>query len=486
MPFNQDGVLQDQPVQLPPALEATQMEQGPPQIPQASFPLPQSFMRPGGIGAGVYQPIPNAPVGPPKIPADPAARMDLYRNLLGDFVWSLAAGAEAGAKAPPGQRNRAAFAGALMGPYRRQEAEQKLRLSQERAQQLEAATEKAMAAIGQKDQDIAIANRRADTAAQQFMSMIGVHQATKELDEARTAKTNAETATEKALQQGRIDELNAKIAKENLQLIPGLGLWDVQNRKVLAGTEPNNEITVTPELAASAFSNPAAAQAIINKKVKLSDLTPYLKPRTALATTEDSVQVVNMDTGKPIANLGKPRPPQLPIRDIPDPNNPNATVPARANLDNTFTLLTPPQPGQSLSKLSPAAQAVGTKLETQARDAESKMGVLKALVKQRTSAADQDILLKYFDIAAPIVGRRLNQTELNALKSVGTAPERIKVMTQIVGSRQIFTDDIRQEIVNAAQANVDGATKAWKDYQQEHTPNTKSLADEIRANAVQK
>src|SRR5262245_53554149 len=119
--FNEDGVLMDG----EPDLSGTQ---------QVSQVPPMPINRPAmGLPEGMF--VAQQP-GPPRIGRNPDSRMDLWRNLLGDFTWSLASAAEAGAKAPPGQRNRAAFAGALRGPFERRKYEQELSFSQQREQSL--------------------------------------------------------------------------------------------------------------------------------------------------------------------------------------------------------------------------------------------------------------------------------------------------------------------------------------------------------------
>lgn len=276
--INQEGVLQDDPV-------AQQMPAMPP--PMASQPQAQPTFS-----------LPNAPPAakPPRIPEDPNTRLDLWRNLLGDFVWSLASGAEAGSKAAPGQRNQAAFAGALKGPYYRQKAKQDLELSEARAQKLQDDTAAAMARIGVEQQ-------RADSYQQQFMNMIGLNQAREELTKAQTEQAKAKTTTEKELLQGRVDSLQAQVDKANIQVTPQ-GIWNVKEQRFFEGTQPNNTVTVDEALAKEAGLPPQ----LIGKTVKLSELTPYLKPDTAIATTEDAVQLINMKDGSVVKTIGKPRP----------------------------------------------------------------------------------------------------------------------------------------------------------------------------------
>ncbi len=201
---NPDGVLQDNPPLAPtdPANAAIAQSVQPlpspitPGTGNRPMPLPQ-YMLPGG---GQPQ---APPIGPPKIKQDPESRMDLWRNLLGDFVWSLASGAEAGAKAPPGQRNRAAFAGALRGPYNRREAEQKLQLEKMRAEELQAQAEKAMAAIGQlnvtnaqKDQQL---KEQAVTHQNEMDRFFALLEANKPGKEAATRGANAGAALKEDL-----------------------------------------------------------------------------------------------------------------------------------------------------------------------------------------------------------------------------------------------------------------------------------------------
>lgn len=460
--INQEGLLTDEPMYA-------QLQN----VPQLPFQPPQEMPQDAGsLQRPKFGPPAPAP-GPPKIPKDPDSRMDLYRNLLGDFVWSLASGAEAGSKAAPGQRNRAAFAGALKGPYYRQKAKQDLELSEARQAQTQAAADKAMAAIG-------VEKLRADNAAQavidlkdRFNQLAGIRDAEQKLKEEQAKLAAAKTQTEIDSRQAKIDALEAQA---NRPISFTGGLWSPKTNELIPGTEPTNTVMITPELATEAGLPPQ----LIGKTVKISELTPYLKPETAIATTEDAVQLIDKRDGKTIKVIGKPKPtaaPQGQIVDIEDPTNPDRTQKARISPDNSVT------PIEGTGKTLPAVQAEGRKLETVARDASTQFGILQDLIKQKNSTADQDIVVRYFDIVMPVVGRRMSKTELDRLASVGDVNERAKILLQQFGSREIFTEEVRKEILNAAKANVDGKQKAVTDWQQEHRPkpNSKSLADEIRS-----
>src|SRR5206468_13056262 len=145
------------------------------------------------------------------------------------------------------------------------------------------------------------------------------------------------------------------------------------------------------------------------------------------------------------------------LREIQDPNDPYRTVQARIGKDNTLSIV------GGTSKLKPPVQAEIQKADSVARDAETQFGILQNLIKQKNSTADQDITVRYFDIVMPVVGRRMSDTELSRLQSVVNIRESAKILLQKFGSLELFTDEVRNEIVQAARANIEGKRKAAED-----------------------
>lgn len=203
MPFNQDGLLVDQPqtTEPPPGQSIPGQivqPQGPGGGGGGGLPLPPELLQ--ALGRGQIPTNPNRPgasaPGPPKVPASPDERADLWRNLLGDFVWSLAGGAKASSEAPPGQRSRAAFGGALMGPYQRRKSSQDLELAQAKEDQLKATIENLF-------EKLDIERAKIPVYVQEAMSKIGK-------TTAETGKISAQTETEDALRPGKVTALDTK------------------------------------------------------------------------------------------------------------------------------------------------------------------------------------------------------------------------------------------------------------------------------------
>lgn len=209
--INQDGLLVDTPT---PESMAPMQSQALGQV-MANSPMPMQSQpglpMPSAGGPASNIPIPPAQQpqpqssGPPHVPADPDTRASLWRNLLADFTWSLATGASASAAAPPGQRNMAAFGGALSGPFQRRAGETKLGLEAARQQQLEAAIQNLFDKLGIAQQQVDIEKQKIPIYVQEAMSKIGLNKATAGLTEARTG-------TEEATRAGKVAAMDAKTA----------------------------------------------------------------------------------------------------------------------------------------------------------------------------------------------------------------------------------------------------------------------------------
>jgi hypothetical protein len=253
-------------------------------------------------------------------------------------------------------------------------------------------------------------------------------------------------AENEARQQSAIAESQARIAadragKSDVKLDESYqDKPDGRHRMIRMQRPDNSQYVIDGGVVAAAPVNPPQPQA----------------PRSAERLAQD----------KELAALRPP--PQGILYQAPDPNNPGNTIPVRVLPNNTTVPIAPPSTGGSLSKPTPQTAAAASKLESAAGDAKTQFGIMQNLIKQKTSAADQDIIVRYFDIVMPVVGRRMNQTELTRLASVGDIKERAKIILQQFGSRELFTDEVRKEITDAARANLEGKQKAWDDFRAEH------------------
>lgn len=84
-----------------------------------------------GVAPDAGRPAPRMPAtmdAAPAMPTDPNSRMDSWRNLLTDFVWSLSEGLTA-----RGKNRRSGTGEALMGPWSRQAYEDKRKLEEQKA-----------------------------------------------------------------------------------------------------------------------------------------------------------------------------------------------------------------------------------------------------------------------------------------------------------------------------------------------------------------
>lgn len=328
MPFNQDGLLIDDPASpsgVSPAGTSTmnlQQRPAPQQVPQP-MPGPPPGMQQPMPGPGPQPGPPPAAVGPPKVPPDPDQRLDLWRNLLGDFVWSLASGASASSQPGlgPGQRSRAAFAGALMGPYNRRKSQIDLALTEAKESQLKATIDNLFEKLEIERQKTEIQRLKQETDFQDMLSKAG-------LRGAQAGKATAETATETAtlpgkvgLQESQIKSLDTKsmldlttaLSKEIVHVrTPDGGekifnLLDILNAggEIRPITATGDEVQITiPDHMAQSLGQPGLAGRTVGMKIG-SQLASMATNAIKTTSTAKGVLSRNMLTGN-VENLGPP------------------------------------------------------------------------------------------------------------------------------------------------------------------------------------
>lgn len=483
---------------MPPDLPAGPVEQPQrPQVQPTPLPVAQTLNAPPQP-----TPIPNAPENAPTPAPIAPSRMgvsnaDRLQQLgaqqqpltpkeqrvkaISDFIsgtlYSVGKGLQAGANAPAYQKTKAAVGAALQGgsEYKAQKEASALKEQQQQLAQQKA------------DQAAAIATQRADQADQTLQasiknqeSMQALHAATIANMEATQTRLRGESEAKIKEAEAHASKLTADAAAADIKVIPNIGAYKISTGDVISSTRPNDDITITPELVNSGFKDPTTGQFFVGKTMKVKDLLAYMKPRTMLDTATDDVLLIDGETGKTIKNLGAKAQPaggtaaNKQLMQIDDPDNPGHSKVVSID-KSTLETKDVTQNNETIGKTGTQLASMATGLEKDALNATTQYGILEKLVTQKTRAADQDIVLRYFDIAAPVVGRRMNQTELDRLSSAGTMADRLQIMLHIVGSREIFDDGARKEIMDAAKANVDGKTKAWDDFQKQH-PAKKTTA----------
>lgn len=172
------------------------------------------------------------PPAPPTLSRDPDERMDVWRNLLSNFTFSLASGLSARAQNP-----RAGTGAALMAPF---ELEQRRILNRQRQQQINTAEaseqrqrisgEQMLASIRQKDAEL-------PAKLQEIMARTGFTQARTTTEGARPGLLTAQT-----------EAAQANTKRANFITTPN-GLFDIEKGEVVAGTSGQFRVTVTESMA---------------------------------------------------------------------------------------------------------------------------------------------------------------------------------------------------------------------------------------------
>jgi hypothetical protein len=251
--------------------------------------------------------------GQPTAQVNPIAnRKKMLSDFMQGLLYSVGQGLEARAQATPSQRDTAFRGAALLSGEKLRGAREASALKQ---QQQELNQQKADQALVIANQKAATESARsttyqqmADTAQKNMEVMAGLHQAEIALKNEQAKNAEAKTEDLKKQSDLRVKELETKIAGMGVKAVPGVGMMDVTTKTIIPGTEDyKGKIIVTPELAQAIFpDNLDQQQKIIGQRQSLSELRPFLKPRTGIAITDDAVSLINLENGKEIRRIGDP------------------------------------------------------------------------------------------------------------------------------------------------------------------------------------
>lgn len=226
------------------------------------------------------------------------------------------------------------------------------------------------------------------------------------------------------------------------------------DRRGVALAEKEGELKLQRQYAPPQFHvAPLGDNAWLDGKQVQTGVPPLRPSDTAhdVITNENGMWQWDPETQSYDISLGKPKPPALvPGRDIPLP----ADVAAQRG-DMAGTTTTARAQATAAAPPKPDAKAISA-----ASSARTAYQALENLAKNKTSASDQAMVTQFFDIIRPGSGARMNEAEISRLISVGALPERAKVWSQKAGNREIFTDAIRGEILQAAKSIVDAKNGA--------------------------
>lgn len=248
---------------------------------------------------GDYMP-PQEPVPPEDVierAPNRESRMAGYRRLLTNFTYGLGAGLSASAE--PGlrgrrQRTMAGVGAALMAPIALQKAQQQFELqqaSEERmraqAQQIIDQNQRQELQLPAQLQQILSNVNRNNAQAAETTSQIPVNENRAGLIAAQTEGEAAQTARQRYIQTAN-------------------GLFDVQTRTVVPGTDANTHILVTPELAEEL----QLPDELVGLRLRATEINQLQQEPTrgVVASTNEGIFLVNPETGETIKRLGSPRP----------------------------------------------------------------------------------------------------------------------------------------------------------------------------------
>lgn len=253
--------------------------------------------------------MPTPYVRPPAVASettsrDPDERMDGWRKLLTNFTFSLASGLSARAQNP-----RAGTGAALMAPF---ELERQRLLDRQRQQQINTA---------------AASEERQRSAADQIRAMIAQNQAELPEKMANLKATRGRINSQVALDNARLPQIAAQTARDQAQanltqaqataarykLIPNLGLFDLQTKQVVPGSEETKfKVAISKELA-EATGLPAKMIGQEMTAQEFNQITAHTKPGTGVVALKDGKWLINEATGEKIVRLGDlPVTPQSP------------------------------------------------------------------------------------------------------------------------------------------------------------------------------
>lgn len=234
-------------------------------------------------------------------PPDANSRMNVWRDLLTNFVFSLGSGLEERAKYRHGGPGAA-----LMGPFNLQQ----MRLKQSQDQELEklrmAQEERTKVASDAAMQQIFASQQKLPAELQNLQARTGQTQANTAdanarvpLIQAQTQQAQASTQNSLAdVAQKQLIKVGDKVFKLSDLLAP-----DASNVKPLNGSTEEVDITITPAMAQN-LGQPELSGKIVSAKVG-AQLTSMISSATRITPTGTGVRDENLITGS-VRNIGPP------------------------------------------------------------------------------------------------------------------------------------------------------------------------------------